>query len=221
MPKPELIYNINRSNGPVFSSGHDLKELMPSKGREYHQRVFDACSQLMLSIRDIEVPVICEVNGLAAAAGCQLVAASDIAIASSKSMFSTPGASVGLFCSTPAIPLSRSVSLKTCAYMLMTGQPITAQEALQSGLVSRVVNEEELTDETQNVVNSILSKSKGVIALGKKFFYSQINENLETAYNNGSRVMCDNLGLADGREGISAFVEKRSPQWSHSSQTCE
>ncbi|XP_054155373.1 enoyl-CoA hydratase domain-containing protein 3, mitochondrial-like [Oppia nitens] len=213
---PSLRCVVVSSNGPVFSSGHDLKELTTQTSEEYHRKVFDSCGQLMLSLQKLNVPVICQVNGLAAAAGCQLVAASDIVIASDKSKFSTPGASVGLFCSTPAIPLSRSVNLKAAAYMLMTGNTITAYEALKCGLVSRVVSESDINSETQNVVNAILCKSKSVIALGKHFFYSQINQNLETAYCNGSQVMVTNLGLRDAQEGIEAFIGKRTPLWSHS-----
>ncbi|KAH9402127.1 Enoyl-CoA hydratase domain-containing protein 3, mitochondrial [Tyrophagus putrescentiae] len=159
------------------------------------------------------------VAGLAAAAGCQLAASCDIVLATEHSTFSTPGADVGLFCSTPGIAVSRSANLKMAAYMVLTGRSITANEALVAGLITRVVqNDSELQSETDAVLQSILAKSRSVIALGKKFFYRQIELDLPTAYSQGSCTMVDNLQLKDGQEGIKAFIGKRKPAWSHSSE---
>lgn len=213
--KDSLRCIVLKSSGSVFSSGHDLKELKQSN-EEGRQKIFGKCSDLMVGIRKIPVPVIAQVNGLAAAAGCQLVASCDIVIATSKSQFSTPGASVGLFCSTPGVAVSRAVPQKVASYMLFTGNNISAQEALQSGLVSKVVTEEEIEQETSALVETILKKSRSVLALGKEFFYQQLREDITSAYQKGSEVMVDNLSLDEAHEGISAFFEKRNPVWQHS-----
>lgn len=213
--KDSLRCIVLKSSGSVFSSGHDLKELKQSN-EEGRQKIFGKCSDLMVGIRKIPVPVIAQVNGLAAAAGCQLVASCDIVIATSKSQFSTPGASVGLFCSTPGVAVSRAVPQKVASYMLFTGNNISAQEALQSGLVSKVVTEEEIEQETSALVEAILKKSRSVLALGKEFFYQQLREDITSAYQKGSEVMVDNLSLDEAHEGISAFFEKRNPVWQHS-----
>lgn len=212
--KDSLRCIVLKSSGSVFSSGHDLKELKQSN-EEGRQKIFGKCSDLMVGIRKIPVPVIAQVNGLAAAAGCQLVASCDIVIATSKSQFSTPGASVGLFCSTPGVAVSRAVPQKIASYMLFTGNNISAQEALQSGLVSKVVTEEEIEQETSALVEAILKKSRSVLALGKEFFYQQLREDITSAYQKGSEVMVDNLSLDEAHEGISAFFEKRNPVWQH------
>ncbi|GFS94119.1 enoyl-CoA hydratase domain-containing protein 3, mitochondrial [Nephila pilipes] len=205
---------ILRSNGPVFSSGHDLKELSQSDEKT-KEDIFRKCSEFMVGLRNVPVPVIAVVNGLAAAAGCQLIASCDITIASTKSEFSTPGASVGLFCSTPGVAVSRNVPLKIASYMLFTGNNLSAKDAVQYGLISRVVEEQDLEVEVEKVIHSILSKSRSILALGKKFFYNQLDKKIEEAYSIGSDVMVKNLAHDEAKEGIEAFFQKRPPTWSH------
>ncbi|XP_072003471.1 enoyl-CoA hydratase domain-containing protein 3, mitochondrial isoform X2 [Engystomops pustulosus] len=204
------------ANGPVFSSGHNLKEFTAAHGKAYHADVFNACVKLMTTIQTIPVPVIAQVNGLATAAGCQLVASCDIAIASDKSKFATPGVNVGLFCSTPAVALARAVPKKVALEMLFTGEPISAHEALMHGLVSKVVHEENLEEETMKIAQKICQTSRTVVALGKATFYKQISQSLEEAYRLTSQVMLQNLMLRDGQEGIEAFTQKRKPIWTNS-----
>ncbi|KAG0711231.1 Enoyl-CoA hydratase domain-containing protein 3, mitochondrial [Chionoecetes opilio] len=179
---PSLRCITLQAQGKVFSAGHNLKELTDREGRSHHQRVFEECTRLMLSLQRLPVPVVAKVNGVAAAAGCQLVASCDVVVASLASSFSTPGANVGIFCSTPGIPLVRCVPRKVSAHMLLTGLPITAEEALRAGLVSKVVPEEELDGEVQKVIDAIVHKSRSVIALGKKFMYKQMEMGIEEAY---------------------------------------
>ncbi|KAJ8322326.1 hypothetical protein KUTeg_000797 [Tegillarca granosa] len=192
----DLRVIIITAKGPVFSAGHDLKELTSKDGRDYHMRVFNTCSN------DLSVPVIAQVSGLATAAGCQLVATCDIAVVSEKSQFATPGVSVGLFCSTPAVAVGRAVPRKVAMEMLFTGHPISSQEALQHGL-------------TMKIARRICETSKSVVHLGKATFYAQLNLERREAYKLTSKVMVDNLSLMDGQEGIKAFIEKRKPVWSH------
>ncbi|XP_052765586.1 enoyl-CoA hydratase domain-containing protein 3, mitochondrial-like isoform X3 [Mya arenaria] len=213
---PALRVIILSHVGPVFSAGHDLKELTSKEGREYHTKVFSTCTQVMSSLQDLPVPVIAQVNGLATAAGCQMVASCDIAVVTEKSKFATPGVNVGLFCSTPAVAVGRSVPRKVAMEMLFTGLPITAQEALLHGLVSRVVSEEKLEEETMRIAHKICEFSRSVITLGKRTFYKQMALDRKQAYNLTEGVMVDNLAYQDGQEGIKAFVEKRHPTWSHS-----
>jgi enoyl-CoA hydratase/carnithine racemase len=212
---------VINANGPAFSGGHDLKELTSVTGSEYHKKVFNFCSHVMLRIRELPLPVIAQVDGIAAAAGCQLAAACDIVVATDNSTFSTPGASVGLFCSTPGVAVARAANTKTAAYMLLTGRPITAQEALRAGLISRLVSKDKLEEETAQITESICSKSKSVIALGKQFFYHQLDLDVGDAYSEGSGVMTDNLTLMDAQEGIESFIGKRKPSWTHSWQIKE
>ncbi|XP_071451703.1 enoyl-CoA hydratase domain-containing protein 3, mitochondrial [Hetaerina americana] len=200
------------AEGPVFSSGHNLKELA-GRGKEGCAEVFAICSTLMNSIIDAPVPVMAAVDGVAAAAGCQLVAACDLAVCTKGSTFSTPGVSWGLFCSTPGVPLARAVPRKTAAHMLFTGLPISAEVALRAGLVSSVVDEGKLDEEVAGIVESISKKSREVMALGKKFFYQQIEMDIRSAYRLGETVMVGNIGLPDGQEGLKSFAEKRKPKW--------
>ncbi|MEE6512940.1 hypothetical protein FKM82_020286 [Ascaphus truei] len=204
------------AEGPVFSSGHNLKELTAAQGKDYHAEVFRTCAKLMTSIQTISVPVIAQVNGLATAAGCQLVASCDIAVASEKSRFATPGVNVGLFCSTPAVALGRAVPRKVALEMLFTGEPISAQDALLHGLVSKVVPEEDLERETMKIAYKICQTSRSVVALGKATFYRQMAHGLDAAYELASQVMVQNLSLKDGQEGVEAFSQKRKPVWTHS-----
>ncbi|KAM6176852.1 enoyl-CoA hydratase domain-containing protein 3, mitochondrial [Erethizon dorsatum] len=211
----DLKVIIISAEGPVFSSGHDLKELTEEQGRDYHTEVFQTCSEVMMLIRNHPVPIIAMVNGLATAAGCQLVASCDIAVASDKSSFATPGVNVGLFCSTPGVALGRAVPRKVALEMLFTGEPISAQEAMLHGLLSKVVPEEQLKEETMKIAKKIASLSRPVVSLGKATFYKQLSQDVRTAYSLTSQVMVDNLALQDGQEGIKAFVQKRKPTWSH------
>ncbi|TSK13527.1 Enoyl-CoA hydratase domain-containing protein 3, mitochondrial [Bagarius yarrelli] len=195
----DLRVIIISAQGPVFSSGHDLKELTSEQGRDYHTRVFRVCSEVMTLIQDIPVPVIAMVNGIATAAGCQLVASCDIAVATDKSSFATPGVNVAM-------------------EMLFTGRPITAQEALLHGLVSKVVREEFLEEETLSIARRICESSRPVVALGKAVFQKQMAQNLDAAYATTIAAMVDNLALHDGQEGIWAFLKKRRPLWTNSTE---
>ncbi|CAL8242426.1 unnamed protein product [Merluccius merluccius] len=214
----DLRVIIISANGPVFSSGHDLKELTSLRGRGHHTQVFQACSEVMTLIQDIPVPVIAMVNGVATAAGCQLVASCDIAMATEKSTFATPGVNVGLFCSTPAVAIGRAVPKKVAMAMLFTGTPISAHDALLHGLVSKVVPEEHLEEETLAVAQRVCQASRPVVALGKATFHRQMAQGRDAAYATASQVMVDNLALRDGQEGIRAFIEKRKPVWSHAAE---
>ncbi|KAJ1164628.1 hypothetical protein NDU88_005063 [Pleurodeles waltl] len=206
---------IISAKGSVFSSGHDLKELAAAECKEHQTRIFSTCAEVMTSIPRIPVPVIAMVNGLATAAGCQLVASCDMAVASETSKFATPGVNVGLFCSTPAVALGRSVPRKVALEMLFTGEPISAKDALLHGLLSKVVPEDKLEEETMNIAKKICSTSRSVVALGKTIFYRQMTQGVVSAYETASEAMVDNLSLRDGKEGIEAFFNKREPIWSH------
>ncbi|XP_052860506.1 enoyl-CoA hydratase domain-containing protein 3, mitochondrial [Anopheles cruzii] len=215
--RPDLRCIVLAAKGRVFSAGHNLKELTPEHGSDAHMEVFRKCSELIGHIRSAPIPIIAKVDGLAAAAGCQLVASCDIAVCSDISTFSTPGASFGIFCSTPGVAVVRAVPRMKASYMLLTGLPIDATEALGAGLVSKVVPQDRLDEEIENICKAIGSKSRSVIELGKRFFYEQLSLDVKTAYMRGEQVMVDNLATKDGREGIRSFVEKRKPKWSHES----
>ncbi|XP_061415873.1 enoyl-CoA hydratase domain-containing protein 3, mitochondrial [Lethenteron reissneri] len=210
---PALRVIIISAVGPVFSSGHDLSELTAEYGREHHTRVFETCTEVMRTIQRLPVPVMAKVDGLATAAGCQLVASCDVALASERSRFATPGVHVGLFCSTPGVALGRSVPKKVAMEMLLTGEPISASEALAHGLLSRVVPVERLDGEVERVARSVCRLSRSVLALGKRAFLGQMSRDWDAAYALAQAAMLDNLQLPDGQEGIRAFVEKRKPQW--------
>ncbi|XP_045521857.1 enoyl-CoA hydratase domain-containing protein 3, mitochondrial isoform X2 [Pieris brassicae] len=205
---------ILSANGNIFSAGHNLKELA-STGINQHKLVFNKASELMKSIVQSPVPVIAKVNGFAAAAGCQLVATCDIIICSETSKFSTPGADFGVFCSTPGIAIGRSVPKSRAMYMLLTGEPITAQEAYESGLVTKVVPTQDLDSEVNHVIEKIKLKSRSVISIGKEFYYKQIDLGLFDAYKLGEDVMVQTINSNDGQEGIRSFVEKRKAVWGH------
>ncbi|XP_061182995.1 enoyl-CoA hydratase domain-containing protein 3, mitochondrial-like [Saccostrea echinata] len=211
----DLRVIILRSQGPVWSAGHDLKELTSKQGREYHRKVFETCSNVMTLIQDLPIPVIAAISGLATAAGAQLVASCDIAVAAQSAKFATPGVSVGLFCSTPAVAVGRAVPRKVAMEMLFTGHPISAQDALLHGLVSRVVPDDQLNTEVRKIAERICETSREVVALGKATFHAQMNLERREAYRLTSAVMVENLSLEDGQEGIKAFIEKRQPTWSH------
>ena len=198
--------------GSVFCSGHDLSEMTGRDINEY-RRVFDLCTDLMLAIQSIRQPVIAEVQGTATAAGCQLVAACDLAIASENSSFATPGVKIGLFCTTPMVALSRAIGRKRALEMLLTGTPIDARTAADWGLVNRVVPASELRTVTRNLAARIADASEFVVALGKQAYYTQIDLDQRKAYAYAKEVMSMNAMAADAQEGIAAFLEKRSPCW--------
>lgn len=200
--------------GKVFSAGHNLKELTAANAKS-HKDVFETCSELMRAISQSPVPVIAAVDGLAAAAGCQLVAACDIAVCTERSSFSTPGANLGIFCSTPGIPLVRNVPRKSAMYMLFTGFPISSKEAYEYGLVSKVVANDKLDEEVRRITDAINTKSRSVVHIGKTFLYEQIALDITTAYALGTEKMVNNLKMGDAQEGIRSFLEKRKPNWSH------
>ena len=209
---------IISAKGNVFSSGHNLKEITAARdnndsGYSYFLELFDSCSKLMQLIVNCPKPVIAEVNGVATAAGCQLVASCDLAIASDKSKFATPGVDIGLFCSTPMVALSRNVRSKDAMKMLLTGDMIDASEAKRISLINEVVSEEELEENVFNLAKKISKKPSNVIQSGKKAFYKQLDQNLYDAYEYTSKIMTDNVVKKDAIEGINAFLEKRDPDW--------
>ena len=206
------------ANGNVFSSGHDLKEITAAresedKGKVYFANLFDYCSSLMQLIVNTSQPVIAEVDGVATAAGCQLVASCDLALASHESRFATPGVNLGLFCSTPMVALSRNVNKKNAMEMLLTGDFISAEKAKEIGLINNAVPKEDLTSEVDRLAEKIASKSTMTVATGKRAFYAQAEMDLSDAYEYTSKTMTDNLLKNDAKEGIDAFLEKRSPDW--------
>ena len=206
------------ATGNVFSSGHDLKEITAAresedKGEVYFKSLFDYCSSLMQLIVNAPQPVIAEVDGVATAAGCQLVASCDLAIASHESKFATPGVNLGLFCSTPMVALSRNVNKKNAMEMLLTGDFISAEKAKEIGLINNAVSKDKLTSEVVGLAEKIASKSTMTVATGKKAFYAQAEMDLSKAYQYTSKTMTDNLLKHDAKEGIDAFIEKRSPNW--------
>lgn len=204
--------------GPAFSAGHDLKAMTAhyddeDGGRAYFQALFHQCSELMYGIARNPRPIIAEVRTVAAAAGCQLVAACDMAVAAESARFGTTGVTFGLFCSTPMVPLSRVVDRKAALEMLITGDLIPADRAERIGLVNHVVPEDRLTEETMALAAKVATKSPLVLKMGKEAYYAQIEKGLKDAYAHCSTVMVDNLLTGDGHEGLSAFVGKRDPVW--------
>ncbi|MGF1454450.1 MAG: enoyl-CoA hydratase [Alphaproteobacteria bacterium] len=215
---PAVKVVILAANGPVFSAGHDLKEMTAARAdREtmhgFYGETFAQCSDLMQAIVALPQPVIAQVQGMATAAGCQLVATCDLAVASETARFATPGVNIGLFCSTPMVALSRNVPRKAAMEMLLTGEAIDAATALRIGLVNRVVPAYALEAETRRLAATIAQKSRVVVGIGKKAFYDQVERPLGQAYAMMSEVMTLNMLEADAEEGIGAFVEKRSPRW--------
>ena len=204
--------------GNVFCSGHDLKEITSARvnadgGEKYFKELFTSCSNLMQLIINTPKPIIAEVNGVATAAGCQLVASCDLALASEDSRFATPGVNLGLFCSTPMVALSRNVSKKDAMAMLLTGDMISADKAKEIGLINDIYSTDDVTNQTMKLAQKIATKSSLTLATGKKAFYAQAEMNLSNAYEYTSKVMTDNLMRDDAKEGINAFIEKRDPDW--------
>lgn len=215
---PAVRVIILAANGPAFCAGHDLKEMTagrsgPDGGRAYFASVMSMCSGVMQGIVNCPKPVIAEVTGIATAAGCQLVASCDLAIAAQTAQFSTPGVHIGLFCSTPMVALSRNVANKHAMEMLLTGDMTPAARAAEIGLINRVVPEDTLQEATTEVARKIASKSSMTLATGKRAFYAQRDMPLAEAYDYASQVMVDNMLARDAEEGIGAFIEKRAPQW--------
>ncbi len=206
------------AEGPVFSSGHDLKEMARHRadgdaGRAAYTGLFTQCSAVMQTIVRHPKPVIAQVQGVATAAGCQLVASCDLAVASSSARFATPGVDIGLFCSTPMVALSRNVARKAAMEMLLTGETVEAEEARRIGLVNRVVAPEILQGETMALAAKIAAKPRFTLKTGKEAFYRQLEMSLAEAYDFASRVMTENMLEAEACEGISAFLEKRAAKW--------
>jgi len=209
---PTVRVVVVRSEGPAFSSGHDLNELV-NRDTESYSSLFAACTSVMEAIRLSPKPVIAEVQGLATAAGCQLVATCDLAIASETALFATPGVQIGLFCTTPGVAVSRMVRTKKAMEMLLTGTPITANEAVEYGLINRAVPVDKLKGEVEALARKISNASAYTVALGKFAFYRQREMDIPDAYEMAEKVMVENLLSADAHEGITAFLEKRTPRW--------
>jgi len=204
---------IIAANGKAFCPGHDLKEMRSSEDRDFHQALFDKCAKMMLTINRLRQPVIARVHGIATAAGCQLVANCDLAVAAEEARFAVSGINVGLFCSTPAVPLSRNMHRKQAMQMLLTGDFIDAVTALRFGLVNEVVPAAGLEAATEALAQKIVAKSAHAIALGKHMFYRQLPMDLADAYAYAAERMACNMDSEDAREGIDAFIEKRKPEW--------
>jgi enoyl-CoA hydratase/carnithine racemase len=198
--------------GPAFSAGHDLSEMIGGQ-REFLAHLFDRCSVMMHTLHEVPEPVIAKVHGIATAAGCQLVAACDLAVAAEGARFATPGVKIGLFCSTPMVPVSRAVGRKRAMQMLLTGEPIDAATALDWGLVNRVVPREQLESAVLDLVQAIARSSAYTVATGKHAFYSQVDRAEEDAYEHCELVMTDNALAHDAQEGMTAFLDKRAPVW--------
>lgn len=215
---PSVRVIVLAATGPAFSSGHNLKEITArrsdtDKGASYFAALFDACARLMMQVVRNPKPVIAEVSGLASAAGCQLVASCDLAVAADTARFCTPGVNIGLFCSTPMVALARNVAPKHAMEMLLTGDVIDAAAAARMGLVNRVVPANELSETVSALAAKIASKSMVTVRTGKEAFYRQIDMPLAEAYAFTARVMTENLLQRDAEEGIAAFIGKRPPQW--------
>ena len=205
---------IIKSLGPVFSSGHDLRQLI-NASIESQELLFSVCTRVMTSIRNLPQPVIAQVQGLATAAGCQLVATCDLAIASADASFATPGVQIGLFCTTPGVAVSRAIGAKRSMEMLLTGQPISADYAAEIGLINRVVSPDDLEQSVLNLARQIGGASSSTVVLGKQVFYKQVELGTSDAYQLAEETMVRNLQDEDAREGISAFLEKRDPKWNN------
>lgn len=210
--RPDVRAIVLEGAGPAFSAGHDLSEMIGPE-REFLARLFDRCSVMMKTLHEVPQPVIAKVHGIATAAGCQLVAACDLAVAAEGTRFATPGVKIGLFCSTPMVPVSRAVGRKRAMQMLLTGDPIDAVTALDWGLINRVVPGEELERAVGELVEAIARSSAYTVATGKRAFYSQIDRTEDDAYQHCELVMTDNALAHDAQEGMTAFLEKRDPVW--------
>ncbi len=217
-PSPSIRAVIIAANGPVFCAGHDIRQLESHRGdtdggKAYFEARFKQNSMLMQSIIGCPKPVIAAVEGTATAAGCQLVATCDLAVAGEDAKFCTPGVHIGLFCSSPAVAIARNVGRKRAMEMLLLGEMISAEDARELGLVNRVIPEARVLEEALNMANIIASKSLPVMAMGKQAFYEQFDPDLAKSYDRATRAMVENMMLEDAREGLGAFLEKRTPNW--------
>ena len=199
--------------GKGFCAGHNLKEVRSLKGKPKYLKLFNLCSELMVNIVNNNKPVVAKVHGAAFAAGCQLVASCDLALSANDAIFATPGVNIGLFCSTPMVAVSRNVNRKKTMKMLLTGEPITAQYAKEIGLINDHFENSKLEEEVVKLAETIASKSSKVVKIGKKAFYKQLEMPLDKAYKYTSKIMSENMMALDAEEGISAFLEKRTPIW--------
>lgn len=199
--------------GRAFCAGHDLKEMRAEPSLAYYQRLFAQCAQMMLSIQRLPVPVIARVHGIATAAGCQLVAMCDLAVAAADARFAVSGVNLGLFCSTPSVALSRNLSRKAAFEMLVTGEFIDAAQAREKGLVNRVVAPDALDAEVERLVASIVAKPRVAIAAGKGLFYRQLEKGIAAAYDDAGQTMACNMMDEAALEGVQAFIDKREPRW--------
>ncbi|MBP7574782.1 MAG: enoyl-CoA hydratase [Rhodoferax sp.] len=201
------------ANGKAFCAGHDLKEMRAAPSLSYYQTLFDQCGRMMLAIQRLPVPVIARVQGVATAAGCQLVAMCDLAVAASTARFAVSGVNLGLFCSTPSVALSRNLGRKAAFEMLVTGEFIDARQALAQGLINRVVETADLDTEVGRLVESILAKPRAAVSMGKNLFYRQLEKGIEAAYTDAVQTMACNMMEPSALEGVQAFIDKRAPDW--------
>lgn len=201
------------AKGRAFCAGHDLREMRASPSLDYYKTLFHQCSTMMMSVQRLPVPVIAVVDGIATAAGCQLVAMCDLAVASQTSKFAVSGVNLGLFCATPSVALSRNLSRKAAFEMLVTGEFISAEQALVKGLVNAAVTPDQLSATCDAYVNSILAKPRTAVAIGKKLFYEQLEQPIEAAYVNAENAMACNMMDDSALEGVQAFIDKRKPAW--------
>jgi enoyl-CoA hydratase/carnithine racemase len=199
--------------GRAFCAGHDLKEMRAAPALDYYERLFARCGHMMMAIQRLPVPVIARVHGIATAAGCQLVAMCDLAVASSTARFAVSGVNLGLFCATPGVALSRNVGRKAAFEMLVTGEFASAEQARERGLVNRVVAPERLDEEIDTLAATIVAKPRVAVALGKQLFYRQLETGIERAYDDAARTMACNMMDEAALEGVQAFIDKRPPQW--------
>jgi len=204
---------IIAASGKAFCAGHDLREMRADPSLHYYQKLFAQCGRMMMGIQNLHVPVIAKVQGIATAAGCQLVAQCDLAVASSDARFAVSGVNLGLFCSTPSVALSRNLSRKAAFEMLVTGDFISAQEAMMKGLVNLVAPPDALDAKVEELVSKILSKPSVALAMGKELFYKQIETGIDGAYTIAANTMACNMMDDSALEGVQAFLEKRTPQW--------
>ncbi len=211
---PNVHVLILKGNGPAFCAGHDMSEMVgKEKDINRFRKIFGICSEMMLLLHEIPQPVIAQVHGIATAAGCQLVAACDLAVASEDARFATPGVKIGLFCTTPMVPLVRAIGRRRALYMLLTGNFIDAHHAEKFGLVNEVVPLSELEEKTRLMAKEIASYSSKTISIGKEAFYSQIDMEESLAYHYAKEVIASNCMTYDAQEGMTAFLEKRDPRW--------
>jgi enoyl-CoA hydratase/carnithine racemase len=201
------------AEGKAFSAGHDLKEMLAAPSQAYYEALFAQCARMMLTLQRLPVPVIARVQGIAAAAGCQLVAACDLAVAASTARFAVSGINLGLFCSSPSVPLSRNLARKAAFEMLVTGEFISADQAMAKGLVNRVAAPEALDAEVESLAAAIVAKPRVAVALGKELFYRQLERGTEAAYADAGRTMAANMMDEAALEGVQAFIDKRKPSW--------